>query len=146
MIFKASIIFAVLAVSVYSQSSAEIENKLVGAEPQLNCDSFFEETENRGLLEKFLQKNDLIQDYVERNDNFVTCMSFLEKFLPLLGQYRREEEQKKQQVEEEEEEDLNEMYAHDHLARYIKRGGASENKKKFNKINKNGSKKFGLKY
>jgi hypothetical protein len=73
-------------------------------------------------------------------------MSFLEKFLPLLGQYRREEEQKKQQVEEEEEEDLNEMYAHDHLARYIKRGGASENKKKFNKINKNGSKKFGLKY
>jgi hypothetical protein len=84
MIFKTFLIISVIIVSIYSESVENISNESV------NCDTFFVEAEE-SLLEQFIQRKGLQQEYEERNDSFDSCLKFLDKFILLVDEYRKEE-------------------------------------------------------
>lgn len=75
------IIIALLSALVYSSSSE--------AELNVNCDSFFIESED-SFLERFIMKHGLQEDYEKRNENYEVCLQFLDKFFSLIDEYRTE--------------------------------------------------------
>lgn len=87
MIFKTFLIISVIILSVYSES---VENMSDETSSSVNCDTFFVEAEE-SLLEQFIQRKGLQQEYEERNDSFDSCLKFLDKFIILVDEYRDEE-------------------------------------------------------
>lgn len=96
MIFKIFIIISLLAVSIYSDS---VENT---AEPTIDCDFFFQESRDTALI-NFIIKNDLKNDYENRNENLESCFHFLGKFFLIIDQYRYRNENGKIQQEDQHE-------------------------------------------
>jgi hypothetical protein len=85
MIFKALLIVAFLlaVVAAYSDS-------FESSQPSINCDDLFTEAGDNHLT-SFIQSHDLQFDYYRRNENYDSCIEFLNKFTMLIDEYRREQ-------------------------------------------------------
>lgn len=79
----ALLIFSLLLATVIYSDSFE-------SDESVDCDSLFVEAEDNLLL-KFLQRQNLLNEYDSRNDNYETCLLFLGRFFSLIDEYRKEE-------------------------------------------------------
>jgi hypothetical protein len=82
MIFRTILMIIFLATLVYSDSFESDES--------IDCDSFFIESED-SLLPRFIMRHNLQYYFMKRNENFETCMEFLNKFTAIIYKYRNEE-------------------------------------------------------
>jgi hypothetical protein len=69
--------------------SALVDSSSSETEFDVNCDSFFIESED-SFLERFIIKHGLQEYYERRNENYEVCLQFLEKFFALIDEYRTE--------------------------------------------------------